>query len=258
MKSIGQNTVEMTSAAARAGSFLSRVMFFTVIVSLAFLSSCGDVKNRHALAQRMAENEGQAENDERIAELKADIRGVDRQVEKTIEAVKDRGTYWRLLGLKYMDYRMWGEALSAFDEAVAVYPDNAALLYNRALSAGQMALSADTEEMKTANFNRAEIGYRRAIEVDPRYTPSLYALSVLLVFELDRSLEAAPFLQDYLKIERSNINGRFLLARVYLEAGMKSEALELYDEIIELARNKTDALKAEELYNRVAGGGNEE
>jgi len=256
MKSIGRNTVELTSVAVTAGSYLSRVLLVIAIVSLTLLSSCGDAKNRRALAERMAENEGQADNDERISELKADIRGVDKQVEKTMEAVKDKGTYWRLLGLKYMDYRMWGEALSAFDAAVAIYPENAALLYNRALTAGQMALSADTNEMKSAYFTRAENGYRRAIEVDPRYTPSLYALSVLLVFELDRPLEAAPLLQDYLKIERSNINGRFLLARVYLEAGMKSDALDLYDEIIKLAKDKTDVLKAEELYNRVAGGGN--
>jgi len=256
MKSNGRNTVELTSAAVPAGSFSSRFLLVAAVFLLPFLISCGEAQNRRALAQRMAEEEGAAGNDERIAELKSDIRGVEKQVEKTIEAVKDRGTYWRLLGLKYMDYRMWGEALSAFDEAVSVYPDNAALLYNRALTAGQMALSADTEEVKTDYFTRAENGYRRAIEVDPRYTPSLYALSVLLVFELGRPLEAAPLLQDFLKIERSNINGRFLLARVYLEAGMKSDALDLYDEIIKLAKDKTDALKAEELYNRVAGGGN--
>jgi len=256
MKRIGRNTVELISAAVSAGSSISRVLSVTVIFSLVFLGSCGDAKNRSSLAQRMAENEGQADNDERIAELKSEIRAVEKQVEKTIESVKDKGTYWRLLGLKYMDYRMWGEALSAFDEAVAVYPENAVLLYNRALSAGQMALSADTEDDKAFYFSRAEKGYRRAIEVDPRYTPPLYALSILLVFELDRPLEAAPLLQDYLKIERSDINGRFLLARVYLEAGMKSDALDLYDEIMKLAKDKTDILKAQELYNRVAGGGN--
>ncbi len=218
---------------------------------LPLISSCSESRNRESLAGRMAED------DERISELKADIRAVDKQVEKTIEAVRDKGTYWRLLGLKYMDYKMWGEALSAFDEATAIYPESAALLYNRALTAAQMALASDTPELKSAYIARAETGYRRAISVDPRYTSSLYALSVLLVFELDRPLEALPLLQDFLKIERSNINGRFLLARVYLEAGMKSEALNLYEEIMDLAKDKTDALKAEGLYNRVAGGGND-
>jgi len=236
---------------------ISRILFFVLIGTLILLSSCGDSQNRQSLAVRMAENEGQADNDKRIAELKADIRSVDKQVEKTIETVRDKGTYWRLLGLKYMDYKMWGESLEAFDEAVAIYPENAALLHNRALAAGQLALSADNPESESSYFSRAEAGYKRAIEVDPRYSPSLYALSVLLVFELNRPLDAAPLLQDYLRIERSDINGRFLLARVYLEAGMKSEALNLYEEIIDIARDKGDVLKAEEFYKRVAGGGND-
>ena len=76
------------------------------------------------------------------------------------------------------------------------------------------------------------------------------------MFELERPFEAVPLLEDFLKIERSDINGRFLLARVYLEAGMTIEALNLYDEIIKIARDQTDVLKAEELYRRAAGGGN--
>ena len=251
MKSIVGRNKNLTSGAVTVATFLSRALLIAVLAILPLISSCGESRNRESLAERMAED------DERISELKAKIRGVDKQVEKTIEAVKDKGTYWRLLGLKYMDYKMWGEALAAFDEATEIYPENAPLLYNRALTAAQMALSSDTPELKASYFARAETGYRRAITVDPLYTPSLYALSVLLVFELDRPLEAAPLLQDYLKIERSNINGRFLLARVYLEAGMKSEALNLYEEIMDLARDKTDAVKAEELYNRVAGGGND-
>ena len=250
MKSIAWRKVKLTSFAHSKSFFLSCALLLAVFGILPLISSCGESRNRDSLAERMAED------DERISELKADIRGVDKQVEKTIEAVKDKGTYWRLLGLKYMDYKMWGEALAAFDEATEIYPENASLLYNRALTAAQMALSSDTPELKASYFARAENGYRRAISVDPRFTSSLYALSVLLVFELNRPLEAAPLLQDYLKIERSNINGRFLLARVYLEAGMKSEALNLYEEIMNLAGDKMDILKAEELYNRVAGGGN--
>ena len=82
----------------------------------------------------------------------------------------------------------------------------------------------------------------------------MYALAALLVFEMNRPREAAPLLENFLEIERSDINARFLLARVYLEAGMKGEALNLYDEIIRIAGNTSDVSKAEDLYNRVAGG----
>ncbi|MCK5250139.1 MAG: hypothetical protein KAJ98_09270, partial [Spirochaetaceae bacterium] len=108
--------------------------------------------------------------------------------------------------------------------------------------------------MFTIGSCRSENGYRRALTLDPRYTPAMYALAALLVFELDRSPEAGPLLEDFLKIERSDVNARFLLARVYLEAGMTGDALDLYDEIIRLAKDQTDVIKAEDLYNRVSGG----
>lgn len=250
----GWNRSNSTSGTISAGITAGRWLFLLIIGSVLILSSCKDARNRHDLAVRMAAEEGSAGDDERIAQLKADIRGTEKLVEKTIEAVRDEGTYWRLLGMKYMDYQMWGKAIEAFDEAVSFYPDHPALLYNRALSAGQMSLSSDTPELRNYYLARSERGYRRALDLDPKYSSPMYALAALLIFELNRPLEAAPLLEDFLEIERSDINSRFLLARVYLEAGRDGDALELYDEIIRLAKNKSDISKAEDLYNRVAGG----
>ncbi|KGM43025.1 hypothetical protein JY97_10090 [Alkalispirochaeta odontotermitis] len=202
----------------------------------------------------MGAEEGQAGNRERISELKSDIRRAESQVEKTIESVREKGTYWRLLGLKYMDYGMWGEAAAAFDEVVKIYPEHAFPLYNRALSLGQLSLSADTQEQRMAYLLRAEQGYRRAISIDPRFTPAMYALAVLLVFEFDNMLEARNLLENYLEIERSDINARFLLAQVHIEFGDDKEALSLYGEIREIAKNEDDINKADELYRLVERG----
>ena len=250
----GESRNKLTSGVHRAGALSGRLLTVAVLCLLPFIISCGKLQNRRDLAVRLAVDEDRGDDDARIAELKADIRGVEKQVEKTIEAVRDKGTYWRLLAMKYMDYQMWGEAIAAFDEAVALYPEHASLIYNRALTAGQMALSSDTPGMRASYLARSEYGYRRALTLDPRYTPAMYALAALLVFELDRSFEAGPLLEEFLKIERSDVNARLLLARVYLEAGMIGDALDLYDEITRLAKDQSDVIKAEDLYNRVAGG----
>lgn len=254
MKYNGWNRSKLASGAHRASLISGRCITLAILPALLLLGACGDTRNRADLAVRMAAEEGNAEDDQRISELKAEIRGVEKLVEKTMDAVRDEGTYWRLLGMKYMDYQMWGKAIEAFDEAVSIYPEHSVLLYNRALSSSQMALSVDTPELKAAYLARSESGYRRAIALDPKYSSPMYALAVLLVFELNRPVEAVPLLENFLKIERSNINGRFLLARVYLEAGRAADALNLYDDIIRIAKDKTDVSKAEDLYNRVAGG----
>jgi len=222
--------------------------------ALTVLASCGEAANRRNLAERMAAEEGRGDDDERIAELRAEIRMVDAQVERTLDAVRQKGTYWRLLGLKYMDFQMWGEAMKAFDEAVAIEPERAVLLYNRGLCAGQMALSADTPETRASYIDRAEFGYRRSLEVDPRYTASMYALAVVLAFERNDPVEASGLLERYLGIERSDVPARFLLARCYLDMGRAGDALALYDQIIDLARDEADAARARDLANRVAGG----
>ncbi len=194
---------------------LEKLVFILCISFLAvFLGSCAKAETVNSLAERMAEEDGQASDDERIRELKGKIRSIDQHAEKLISQVRDKGTFYRLLGLKYMDYSMWGEALEAFDEAAAIYPDHAALQYNRALCAAQYALSMIRTEDKIKYFGMAESGYRRAIAIDDRYTSALYGLAVLLVFELNRPLEAADYLDRYLAIERSAIPARFLRARV--------------------------------------------
>lgn len=237
----------------RFGSGMQRVAPVLCLFSL-LLASCKLIQTRNELANRMGAEEGQAGNRERISELKSDIRRAESQVEKTIESVREKGTYWRLLGLKYMDYGMWGEAAAAFDEVVKIYPEHAFPLYNRALSLGQLSLSADTQEQRMAYLLRAEQGYRRAISIDPRFTPAMYALAVLLVFEFDNMLEARNLLENYLEIERSDINARFLLAQVHIEFGDDKEALSLYGEIREIAKNEDDINKADELYRLVERG----
>ena len=238
-----------------------RLFAVPALLPLIFLlfpaASCGAVRSRRKLAVRIAEMDGAAEDDNRIAELRGQIRAVERDVERTLESVREKGTYWRLLGMKYMDYRMWGEACKALDEAVSIYPNNAGLLYNRSLSSAQSALGAADPEERRSLIEAAEAGYRRALHVDPRYTPAMYALAVILIFENQSPAEAADYLEEYLKIERSDISARFLLARAYLSGGRDGDALRLYDQIIRLSADEAEKTKAEELYRRTAEGSRE-
>lgn len=235
-------------------SLRAAVSLIFCVLLLGGLVSCGKVSHRTALARRLGELEGNEADTESVRRLKRDIRAVDASVEKTIQAVKDEATYWRLLGLKYMDYEMWGKAIEAFDEAIMIEPNHAVLLHKRALCAGQMALSTVEEAARTGYIDQARAGYRRVLAIDPRYTPAMYALAVILVFETGEYLKAADLLEDFLKIERSDIRARFLLARSYVEIGRTKEALDVYDDIVRDAANDEDRQKAEDLYHRIAEG----
>lgn len=216
-------------------------------------SSCNRYKGRQELAIRIANLENEVEVDRRISELQRKIRWVNEEASTTIKAVQDKGTFWRLLALKYMDYKMWLEALNAFDEALAIYPEHAALIYNRALCAAQMYRLAVNQQSRSEYLNEAVNGYRSSIAVNGRYTAAYYALAVLLIFELDENGEAADLLERYLQIERSDIASRFLLARAYLALDRVNEARKLYEYISRNASNAEDKDKAEELLGQVEG-----
>ncbi len=223
--------------------------FFILLIT--GLISCGKNDNRTVLAKRLMELEGNLEEPERIRELKFKIRAVDSEVEKTLELVEDKATYWRLLGLKYMDYKMWGKAAEAFDEAIELTPDHAVLLYRKALCIGQLSLSIADEELKRKYMEEARNGYQRVLAIDPRYTPAMYALAVIYVFETGEYLKAAELLNNLLKIERSDIQARFLLARSLMEIGKTADALDVYSDIVRSAERDSDKKKAEDLYKRI-------
>ncbi len=216
--------------------------------------SCARKENRDELVRRMAELDGNEEDAESVRSLKSDMRKVDSAVEKTISLVRDLGTYWRLLGLKYMDYQMWGKAIEAFDEAIDIEPNRAVLLYKRALCSGQMALSIVDSAVRKDFIAQAETGYRRVLAISPRYSPAMYALAVLLVYEFGGFQEAAELLENYLRIERSDVKARFLLARAYTENGQIADALDVYGEIDRIAGAEEDRQKAKDLFRRVSEG----
>ena len=95
-------------------------------------------------------------------------------------------------------------------------------------------------------MSRAEEYYLRAIELDNQFTESLYGLSVLYIFEMDRIPDAEPYLNRILEKETRHIEAMFLLARVYVYEGRIEEAVELYDRIISYGQSSEQRGRAEE------------
>jgi tetratricopeptide (TPR) repeat protein len=187
---------------------------------------------------------------ESIEGLRAAIGAYEAKVEEAVGAAAQAGIYWKILAVRYMDRKMYGEALDALKSAVDYFPEDATLHYLTGISAAVMAKSSLDFAAAGSNRDRerlyalAESAHKRALSIEPNYARPLYALGVLLVFELDRPVEAIPYLEKYLSLQAKDADAMFVLARAYYVTGKKEAAVELYDRIISTTKDEKKRTEA--------------
>lgn len=207
-----------------------------------------------ALARRIADYSPGGSPPETLEGLRSAISAYEAKVEETIGAAAQAGIYWKILAVRYIDRKMHGEALEALKSAIGYFPEDATLHYLTGVSAAVLAKSSHDFARSGKNRERerlyalAEDAYRRALSLDPAYARPMYALGVLLVFELDRPSEAIPYLERYLTLQAKDADAMFVLARARYVGGDAGKAAELYDRIV--STTKDERKKAEALANK--------
>lgn len=187
-------------------------------------------------------------SEERIEEIEAAIERYREIVDAKVEASRNLAVYYKMLASEYIERSMFGLALEALDEAIAIEPENPSLFYTAGVSAARYAKSQVEEARALEWFARAEAYYRRCIELDPRHGDALYGLAVLYEFELDRSVEARNLLEELIELEPNNYPALGLLARIYVSEGRISDALTIYEDIA--ANSKDPELRRQAAENR--------
>lgn len=220
---------------------------FFILTCLFLFSSCGVSNKRIIRMQKMEEGVGSPTT---IEELQTAIEKYDARIADLQLSQSQVGIWYKILGTRYLDNKMYGEALKAFQSALQYYPDNQNLYYYVGICAGYMSHTAldynatGNMEQKYNYLKLAETAYLRAIEIEPRYSRALYALSVLYVYELDEPAKAIPYLEKVLDIEKKHTDAMFVLARAYYSTYEFDKAVEMYDKIISVTtsdKKKADA-----------------
>lgn len=228
-----------------------------ILVTLVILIGCrGNQQDLEDLAHRMAQLDGveMSQADEnRVAQLILKIRRLEGDIGEVIDKQRERSEYLKLLGLKYMDYRMWTLAAESFDQAIEITPANSRLHYYRAVCFGQQAKLESLFAKRQELFNAAEEDYLIALRLDPRYSSAAYGLAVLYVFEMARPGEAADLLDQLLNTDPSHTQALLLRGRLYEDQGNTPRAVEMYRRIIDLDRDP-DAMATAETRLTILGG----
>ncbi|MDE5899596.1 MAG: tetratricopeptide repeat protein [Treponemataceae bacterium] len=228
-----------------------RVMASAAVLAaaLCMFSGCGVSNKRILRMQKMEEGVGSPTT---IEEYKEAIAKYQERVADLQLAQGQIGIWYKILGTRYLDNKMYGEALKCFEAALQYYPDNQNLYYYVGICAGYMSRTAldytasGNLEAKARYLRLAESAYLQALKIEERYARALYALGVLYVFELDEPEKAVPYLEKLLTIEKRHTDGMFVLARAYYSTYEFDKAVEMYDKIIATTTSAEKKADAEE------------
>jgi tetratricopeptide (TPR) repeat protein len=227
----------------KAGIILAFV--FSVIVM-----SCG-VSNKSV--KRLQQMEEGVSSPTTIEEYKTAINKYEKRVADIELAQEQIGIWYKILGSRYLDRKMYGEALKCYQKALLYYPANQNLYYYVGVCAGYMAhttLDYDgTGGGKVQRFNYlklSESAYLQAISIENSYVRALYGLGVLYVFELDESAKAIPYLEKLLIIDKGHTDAMFVLARAYYTNSEFDKAAAVYEKIVKTSKDPQKRKEAEE------------
>ena len=234
--------------------------FCFVIITLLLILILGSC-NKVTSIRRLQELEEGVSNPNTEAELKDAIRKYEKRVDDIIIAEGRIGIWYKILGSRYMDQKMYKKALKAFQSALEYYPENPNLFYQAGLAASLTADNAldfeltGTDIEKKRYFDLAASAYNRALEIDSKHSKAVYALSVLYIFELNRPAEAIPILEKIAEWEKKPIDHLFLLGAAYYMTGENEKAIAVYERIIEISSSAEKKAKAESNIREIRSSG---
>jgi tetratricopeptide (TPR) repeat protein len=205
------------------------------------------------LAKRIAELSPKGGPPNTIEGLRAAIAAYEAQIELNVKEGAQTGAYWKILALRLADRGMHRDALDALERAIYYSSEDPALFfftgdYASIVAAATVGFSANSAAEKEHFTRLAENSYLRAIQLDPVYAKPLLGLGILYTFDLNRPVDAIPYMERYLEISPNEIRGMFVLARAYFMTQSYERAIDLYDRII--ARTKDQKIKAEAQNNK--------
>jgi tetratricopeptide (TPR) repeat protein len=215
------------------GNHMKKIIICILVLFLSCSNkSCTDLMPRSSLIKSANKSSNEKINDlkKRISSLEADSGSIEKN--KSL-----LGDLYNNLGNKYLDGSEWDSAIEAFNNSLKYRRLNQITLYSLGLAFGNKGkISGNSDDLKKARFY-----YEKSLEIEPDYSSSAYALSVLLFFELDEKEKAVKILENITAKKKSFYIAHFALGRFYYELGELKKSLNVYESLCSELEKQPDS-----------------
>ncbi|MDA3950865.1 MAG: hypothetical protein PF508_16785 [Spirochaeta sp.] len=232
--------------------------YFLLAIVLFVLAVVGCVEENDARLEFLTQTESGAYegipvDDERVEELRRDITRYEEEISETVQNYRRVASFQKSLAQELIRGEMYGPALEALERAMDLQSENAVLYYFAGVAAARSARGHILDGEETDYLSRAERLFGEALALRPDYKDALFAMAVLLAFDLQRPEEALEYSRRLSQLETGDPGVRFLHANVLVRNGMVDEAIAVYDDLAQTAPGTDQRARARENRDALRG-----
>jgi tetratricopeptide (TPR) repeat protein len=192
-----------------------------IVCACIVLAACGDIACKDKLScKRPYRGPG-------ISELLTTIAEQERRVKSGDESPAKLALSYQKLGEKYLENSMWDASIETFGKALALGRENPLVHYSLGVAYANRA----KDSKATADIEKSEFHYRKALAINPSYKSASYGLAILLFYVKDDKDEGIKMLESLVAGRKSMYHERMALGRLYYDAGRYTTALSHYQSL---------------------------
>lgn len=208
-----------------------------IIIGILFISAISLGIYKYGLKNLFTPGAVKRVREKNIERLIKDAKEAEGRYKSQLEKADKVGKSYEKLGKKYLQNKNWTPGIEALNRSVEYGSSGARVHYLLGAAYANRGKELSNED----DIKKAEIHYKRAIELNDKMNSARYGLGILTFYIKKDTDKGIKIMKSIMKRNREYYSARFALGRFYYETGKKSSSLSVYEELYSDLLKKKDS-----------------
>lgn len=206
-----------------------KILWLIILVNL-FLSCGNESKEKSNLGLRLRELEISGGGSEsKIEVYKEFIEKEDKNILKIVNSIDKKARFFNLIGLEFFKLGQYGPAIEYFAKNLEINPNNYLSHFYIGVASYNLAKNLRVKDEVEKYIIPAENSFLKSLSIRDDFKDSLFAISNMYVYDLDKQLEAKNYLNKLGDMGEDYFEFLMLRGANYYSLGDLGNAILFYD-----------------------------